>query len=517
MLCPGIPSTATAHPTEEVPTSASKRKSRKPSQHISKRQATNVIAALKFAEALGLPLNVSVDISWIFFSGNADDRTRFARCQQRLSKWALRHGFPLTMIWTREVGKNGSTHTHVLLHVPPPLTQDGIFKRALERSLEPEGGPVHDKAILVQRAYFPLGKLLYALKGIDPKHANDFGIRPAYQGALSGKRAGVTQNLSARARHKATTREDENPSSAASAGSVSAPLISGCSEILHSSASKFSLGDAYSVARGRKLNGAESKPARKDQNDKPDLQVPPAEVIAQAIKVYQNDRHGRWRVGNYLPSGRRRQQSFNISHADVLRLLRSLWPGYITDQIRIADRCFGGDINRVTPRWQSRLKAALDRETDARRAYGRRREKWEQRQRELERLRRQSMPPEQRRELERKEHDERMRVLSAEYDERDKRYARKTLLDIKVAISKGRSESQYRHLLEGIAATGPDGATALDIAYIAVSRQVHGIHLVPADELENRGKDIAEALAARGLVRAIAPDRFIRWKHKGVT
>ena len=124
------------------------------------------------------------------------------------------------------------------------------------------------------------------------------------------------------------------------------------------------------------------------------------------------------------------------------------------------------------------------------------------------------MPPEQRRELELEEHDERMRVLSAEYDERDKRYARKMLHDIKVAIKKGRSESQYRHLLDDIAATGSDGATPVDIAYLAVSRHVRGIHLVPADELEKRGKDIAEALAARGLVCAIAPDRFIRSAQK---
>jgi hypothetical protein len=107
---------------DDVPTSPSKRKSRKPTQHISKRQATNIISALRFAEAIGLPLNVSVDISWIFFSGNTDDRTRFARCQQRLSKWALRRGLPLAMIWTREVGQNGGIHTHVLLHVPPLLT-----------------------------------------------------------------------------------------------------------------------------------------------------------------------------------------------------------------------------------------------------------------------------------------------------------------------------------------------------------------------------------------------------------
>ena len=202
-------------------------------------------------------------------------------------------------------------------------------------------------------------------------------------------------------------------------------------------------------------------------------------MSAQAIKVYQNDRHGRWRVGNYLPSGRRRQQFFNIGHADVLRLLRSLWPGYITDQTRIADRCFGGDINRVTPRWQSRLEAALDREAQARREFDARREKWEQRQRELERLRRERMPPEQRRELERKEHDERMRVLSAEYDERDKCYARKAYHRRRSRYGRGRvRRAKYRPSRQKTStAAGPDGATVLDIAYMAVSRHVRQLYV----------------------------------------
>ena len=147
MLLDAYQDACPAQSGDDVTKAASRRRNRrKPTQYICKRQATNIVAALKFAEAMGLPLNVSVDISWIFFSGNTDDRTRFARCQQRLSKWAARRGFPLAMIWTREVGQNGGIHTHVLLHVPPLLTQDGTFKRALERLLEPEGGPVHDKA-----------------------------------------------------------------------------------------------------------------------------------------------------------------------------------------------------------------------------------------------------------------------------------------------------------------------------------------------------------------------------------
>jgi hypothetical protein len=189
-----------------VSTSVLPSRGHKPSQHINRRQATNIIAAFNFAVEMGLPLNVSVDISWVFFSGTTDDRTRFARSQQRLSKWAIRRGFPLTMIWVREVGKNGGVHTHVLIHVPPPFMQDGTFQLTLERSFEPDGSPLHHKAILIQPAYHPRGKLLYNLKGVDPKHAAKFGIRPADQGELSGKRAGFTQNLGL-ARRNSTTRD----------------------------------------------------------------------------------------------------------------------------------------------------------------------------------------------------------------------------------------------------------------------------------------------------------------------
>ena len=275
------------------------------------------------------------------------------------------------------------------------------------------------------------------------------------------------------------------------------------------------------LARGREPDGTDDRLPKKEKSDNVAGEVerpePPAEVIAEAIRLYRRDTRGRWHVGNYLPSGRRRSHSLDISHAEVRRLLQRLWPQYIADQKGRADCWCSADVSRVAPSWQLALEAALDREAKARREFGARREKWEQRQRELERLRRGRMPPEQRRELERKERDERLRVLHAECDERDRCYARKALLDIKFAIRRGGSESQYRHLLEGIAATGPEGATVLDIAYIAVGQRAHGIHLLPFDEREKRGKDIAEALAARGLVCAIAPDRFIRPEHKGVT
>jgi hypothetical protein len=165
------------------------------SKHITRHQVKNLFDALAFADLIDLRLNVSVDICWPMFSGAVDDRTRFARCQQRLSKWANRRGFDLTLIWTREVGKYGSPHTHVLVHVPPWLMENGDFQSTLERSFEPEGGPNHEKAIMIQPAYAPRGKLLYNLKGVDPKHAKECGIRASYQGDLSGSEPAVPRTL----------------------------------------------------------------------------------------------------------------------------------------------------------------------------------------------------------------------------------------------------------------------------------------------------------------------------------
>ena len=114
---------------------------RKLSKFITASQAKNLLNALNFAEHVGLRLNVAIDIFWLMFLGFADDRTRIARCQERLSKWCKRHGFPLTWLWVREIGKNGGLHVHILMHVPPWFMENGEFQSALERALEPEGGP----------------------------------------------------------------------------------------------------------------------------------------------------------------------------------------------------------------------------------------------------------------------------------------------------------------------------------------------------------------------------------------
>jgi hypothetical protein len=183
------------------------RKTERRTTHITEGQARNLMEALKFADNIGLPLNVSVDIFRNMFGGVTDDRTRFARSQERLSKWCPRRDFPLTMMWVREIDKNGGRHTHVLMHAPPWLMEDVQFetelKQELERALEPEGGPTHEKAIKVQPAPTPEGKLRYMLKGMQRRDADQLGIRRAsFQGELEGKRVGWTENIGERARRR---------------------------------------------------------------------------------------------------------------------------------------------------------------------------------------------------------------------------------------------------------------------------------------------------------------------------
>ena len=175
---------------------------RRRTTYITKQQAKNLIAALEFADVIGCPLNVSVDIFWPMFSGFTDEQIRIARCQERLSKWFKRREFQLTMIWVREIGRNGAPNVHMLMFVPPWFMENGEFQLALERVFEPEGGPTHDKAIFIQAAHHPRGKLLYMLKGLRPKDAKEFGVRASFQGEIEGKRAAVTESIGLRARER---------------------------------------------------------------------------------------------------------------------------------------------------------------------------------------------------------------------------------------------------------------------------------------------------------------------------
>jgi hypothetical protein len=236
---------------------------------------------------------------------------------------------------------------------------------------------------------------------------------------------------------------------------------------------------------------------------------PPSEVLAEAVRILRADRTGRWHVR--APDEARHRDglhAWTISGREVERLLRLLWPKYVVDRRRLADRSYGGEIGRVPASWRYALEAALDREAEARRVFAHRREKWEAKRRQSEELRRERMSPEERRGLERKEHEARMRAINAALDEKDKGRATRALLEILSHIRHGRID-RFQHLLVGIAEM-PEGTKASDVASIVVPREAH---LLPSNDRDRWGKEIIAALSERGFLVQSNPDCYIVKSH----
>jgi hypothetical protein len=268
------------------------------------------------------------------------------------------------------------------------------------------------------------------------------------------------------------------------------------------------------LAQRREPDGTEERLSEKEKINgltcKAQRPIPPAEVIAEAVEICRRDRNGRWHVR--APEAARHSQgifAWDISNAEVKRLLESIWPKYVADLKRAAERWYGGDVSRVAQSWRWAFEAALDREAAARQEFGRRREKWEKDRKWSEELRRRRMPPAQRQELERKEHEVRMEAITAELDEREKGSALRALLAVKSHAHRGRI-SELRQLLAVIAETGSEGVTATDISHIVAPR---GARLLSPEQRNRWGGEIAHALVTGGLLVASASDRFVLQNH----
>lgn len=100
-----------------------------------------------------------------------------------------------TFAWVLENGGNVIA-AHWLVHLPEGRVTD--FQARLPAWLGAVTGAdaiTVAPVIHVRRAYRPRGARKYMLKGIDPGIARFYGIRPQDQGAVDGKRAGVSQSL----------------------------------------------------------------------------------------------------------------------------------------------------------------------------------------------------------------------------------------------------------------------------------------------------------------------------------
>ncbi|MCA0359197.1 MAG: hypothetical protein LCH78_20535 [Proteobacteria bacterium] len=184
-------------------------------------QVANLIAAERYAQAIGLPFTRMVTIHWqaagVPLAGMAKATGRFL---DLMSKALARHGSPTAWIWTHESatakGQDKGGHCHMLAHVPAPLVavvanlQRGWLRRIT-------GQPYRARVILSK----PIGGRLgletgnpqlhavnlqvafgYLLKGASQEAAAQFGLeRLEPGGRVIGKRCGTSQNIGAKARN----------------------------------------------------------------------------------------------------------------------------------------------------------------------------------------------------------------------------------------------------------------------------------------------------------------------------
>jgi hypothetical protein len=167
------------------------------SKRLSLDQATNLIEAVDYARAIGLPLVAHATIHWsgtVLFDD--PDGKLFAKVREGLHKWLLRRGIVggLTCVWCRECKAHTDiVHCHLLFHLPIEYRTGARFlqtEAALFRLVGHHGGGILGEfAVKIVVHADPDG--LYLIKG---------GDRPRKewrksQGIVHGKRCGTTENI----------------------------------------------------------------------------------------------------------------------------------------------------------------------------------------------------------------------------------------------------------------------------------------------------------------------------------
>lgn len=203
-------SAAARLPEAEHETAKKPQRSRS-NKRITMRQATNMMAAVRFAREIGTPLNVHATIHWAGTKvGDDPDGRLFARVREGFDKWLKRHGHVtgLTGIWVRERLSRGSAevvHCHMLFHLSHRFIRGRRciqVEGALERLIDRHGEGNYLDCTL--KLTFPRNANgVYLLKGGGPDVWRKFGVPSCWrkpQGIIHAKRCGTTENLGPAAR-----------------------------------------------------------------------------------------------------------------------------------------------------------------------------------------------------------------------------------------------------------------------------------------------------------------------------
>jgi hypothetical protein len=179
---------------------------------LSVRQANYLVAAVAFANEIGLPLVAHATIHWSGTNAWDDpDGTLFAKVREGLDKYLHRRGIcgGLTGIWCRECRPlTDVVHCHLLFHLPEEFRSGAKLlqvEAALNRLVARHGEGLWGE-FAVNLTIHPHADGLYLLTGGNDVW-REFKIRKEWresQGIIRGKRCGTTENIERAARRGST-------------------------------------------------------------------------------------------------------------------------------------------------------------------------------------------------------------------------------------------------------------------------------------------------------------------------
>jgi hypothetical protein len=160
-------------PAEDRASATKPKRQPRASKRITMCQASNMMAAVRFARQIGTPLLAHATIHWAgTYAGDDPEGWHFAKVREGFDKWLRRRGVPggLTAIWSRERLSGGSAdvvHCHMLFHLPPALHLGKNYVQvdtALRRLVERHGNSIYgDFAVDLRTHPDPDGR--YLIKG----------------------------------------------------------------------------------------------------------------------------------------------------------------------------------------------------------------------------------------------------------------------------------------------------------------------------------------------------------------
>lgn len=184
---------------------------RRPCEQISYSDAANVVAALHFANKIGLPPNVHVTVQWRFVESSLPIADRQARLLNKMGLWLRRRAeVPPVWVYAREVGLRKGEHLHLLVHVP--ARHLSTFRRQMEAWIHADADPNGEvRGRAVDTRTIKPGHERDALKSYLLKEGAqdvlDQWVRPDHRkratgGTLMGKRVKVSHAIGPKARAK---------------------------------------------------------------------------------------------------------------------------------------------------------------------------------------------------------------------------------------------------------------------------------------------------------------------------